>query len=491
MSVPPISSDSTDRLGRAAECADAMVDDGVLPSDALAKAAREESVPYGHIPILVRAFNTGRAARQLGETDPWAKAADHPVTTADAVYAALSKLDEPQPTEKAAEEYSRPPYVTAHVVPSAPTVPIRIQNPIPLFAQNAVKSASIRNQADPAGTARTRNLTLQNEAAKLIDQIRDRSDALAGPVYTGVKCAAAHACPRAADVFAFIEARHPFIARKAAAAPDPLVSTNHPVVDLVRQLDVVIAAYSPEPVHEVPSGCTKIAEDCDRIWYTRQPETSVKTAGDQSIAITVPAPFTLTVSVPTVIPSAKKQADDSLPPAAPSGIIGGLMNLPRSVSEYYKPRDGITPGTSGIRGAWQGFGSGTGLLTNNVLGRKAVGAMSIKDPDTRDSDPNIDTQVGKLKTDLGRIDTQSALQDVIADPRLARIDPKTVIQTYQTLSRLAPEAMSNPSIAADFIHRQVHTGPPTMFDIKQLVDIEKSLAQVKKYRTGQDAAEED
>jgi hypothetical protein len=83
-------------------------------------------------------------------------------------------------------------------------------------------------------------------------------------------------------------------------------------------------------------------------------------------------------------------------------------------------------------------------------------------------------ELGKLQTSLDNLDHQTAVTDIVSDPRFLRSDPRTVIETYRTLSDLAPNVMRNRSVAADLIHRRLQTGPLSAFDLSNLLTMESN-----------------
>lgn len=69
-----------DRLLGAIEKTAALVNSGVHPNDAIAKAAQEDGIPPGHLSLMVHAYNTGRTTRQRQEGgSPLEKAAEFPL----------------------------------------------------------------------------------------------------------------------------------------------------------------------------------------------------------------------------------------------------------------------------------------------------------------------------------------------------------------------------------------------------------------------------
>jgi hypothetical protein len=78
-----ISKDAENKLMQAIEKTAVLVNDGMGPSDAIAKAASEDRIPPGHINLMVHAYNTGRTTRQRQDgSSVFEKVADFPLADA-------------------------------------------------------------------------------------------------------------------------------------------------------------------------------------------------------------------------------------------------------------------------------------------------------------------------------------------------------------------------------------------------------------------------
>lgn len=456
-------------MAKVAEAADDAVDAGTPPAEAIAKAARDHGLPVSHVPVVVRAFNTGRAVRQLSETDPWAKAANHPVTTAEAVIAALDAMDRPA-TKAASADYVLPPRVETK------------GDPVPTLKASSWTKQASAPVAPPAPKPVDDRLRREAKAAAAFDRLRDALHPLTAAQYAGVKAAAEFACPGAgAEVMAFLEQRDVFLENKAAAAaakaPDVTINTAHPAVQAVRDIVGVKAGYVVPPDPR-PLGYRKMARDAGGTWFERRPAVPTVVIGGP----VEPEPAALELTVPF----GEKAA--GLEESAPAGR-GGFGQMMRrkvdSLNDFYTPeknKDGTTttPGTAAGRAFNYGTFGTLNLLANNPY---TAPALDVRDPG---ADPELDKQVGKLNRNMDLLDHQTAVQEVMQDPRLMRSDPKTVIHTYQTLSDLAPNVMRNQSVAADLIHRRLQTGPLSAFDLKQLLDMEKAFVTSRRSATRPD-----
>lgn len=81
-----ISKQAETRLMQAIEKIAVLVNTGETPSAAIAKVAREDGIPPGHVNLMVHAYNTGRTTRQrVDGADALEKAADFPLADAATV----------------------------------------------------------------------------------------------------------------------------------------------------------------------------------------------------------------------------------------------------------------------------------------------------------------------------------------------------------------------------------------------------------------------
>jgi hypothetical protein len=454
--IPPrLSAASADRIAAAVEAADAAVDAGAPPAAAMAKAARAAALPVGHLPIAVRAFNTGRAVRQLESGDPWQKAADHPTTTVAEVTTELGT----EPVEKAASDYDAPPAVSR---PAPHPVPARASQ----WTKQAAAAALAPVPADPDPTV-PRLVSLE-KAARIVGDLSAVLRTVTPRAYAAIKRAAERRDPGAPEVFAYVEGADEaltHLGRKAAAAdPDPTVSADHPAVVLVGALVGLRAAYRPAPEPVRPLGYVKHAADASGRWYRPRPAVPVVSLEPAP----VPAAPALVVRLPE--PGAKTAAGLTPTPGTDATPVGGGRTEMGKWTRSKVEDLGRATGAPFRTGFQKGFWGPVDALANNRL---TAPAFALRDPGAESDDAR--GTVSKLRVEMDRIDQQAAVQNVMTDSRLQRSDPKTVIETYQTLADLAPNVMRNQSVAADLIHRRLQTGPLSAFDLKQLLEMEKAF----------------
>lgn len=450
MTPPRLTDLSTNRLHAVVEAADAAVDGGAAPNAALAKAAQDCRLPVGHVPLAVRAFNTGRAVRQLDTgSSPWEKAAAHPIASVPGVLEALEA--QTAPTIKVANDlsdYLEPPTYSASA--PAPTAPV------PPLALSVEKRATA-----PAPPRPNQTSTILKVAAAL-DALRAAVGSLTPAAYGTIKAAAERFAPaEAAFAFSAIEAQDFRLHKKAelavSAGHDPTVANTHPALEAVRSLAAARDTYVPPPTHETPFGYRKEAVgDNGQVMFARLP---VHPLLGIYLPDTPPTPTPIQAGRTTLL-------DGGGPTPEKSASAGSIL-------------------TSPLRGFGSVTSSALSPFTTNRFSSRA--ADSFKMNDSMGAKPyGMSGGADRLRSDLDRIDEQAAVQDLLMDSRLQRADPKMVIETYRQLSGLAPQAMRNPAVAADFIVRRIQTGPPSYFDLEKLVSIEKNLAAARRVQTGDD-----
>ncbi len=416
MPPPRFSAASADRLQDVLAAADDAVDAGAGPDAAIAKAARDAALPVGHVPLAVRAFNTGRAVRQLGAADPWAKAAAYPQATVGGVVGLLTTP--PAATKTAAD-------LTDYYVPPAAAGTRPEPTVVKAAAAPAVPPAAIK----PATDNRIRTTF---EAAAELDKVAAFATTAAPGVYAAVKAAAAAVQPAAAAfAFGLVEAADRRVAAKAAATPDPAVKTgNHPAVAAVARLAELRAGVVRVDDTPTPPGWRKFATG----WAEKGPHNAV---------LGLPVPPKVAVQTP--------------PPGPPPL----LATTPR-------------PKAAGFGGAYK---SVTSPLLRAYQSDVLNPVLSIHGP----SPATVSSRgMDALDAGMARTDEQAAVQDLLADPRFRTADPRTVIESFRQLHGLAPQAMQNPAVAADFIQRRLQTGPLSAFDLKMVTDLEKNLHAINK-----------
>lgn len=447
--MTPLRAASAEKLAAAVGDADDAVDDGATPDAAIAKAARDHGVPVGHVPFLVRAFNTGRAVRQLGAADPWEKAANHPIAAIPAVLSILAAPGESVAKVAAADRDAGADYYSAPPDPGPRYV-------LPPMVSPAEKRASAYRREEPeprqpAPRPRDPSLGLVLRAGHQLVKLADELTALTAPQYLAVKAAAEEVAPDAAlFAFSYVEAGDPWLRAKGASAarPDPLITTDHPAVAVLRELSAIRAAFPKSAAVSAPDGCAPVTIMGTAVegWYERRPL-------DPLFGLPVPEKTAAAPRTPTRAPT----VFDPPQPSAPSPVSEGVAK-----------RAGFGAGFGSV------FNAGMSKLRSHpMVGEALANSWKPRDPS--------EVSATGLNAGLAGVDEHAAIQSILADPRFIKADPQTLVQTYRDLSSLAPRAMQNPAVASDFLTRKIQTGPLGYHDLEALTRLEKNLADVQRH----------
>lgn len=462
MAPPPLTSRSAERMKDVVGRVDTLVDGGMAPDQAIAKAASDLAMPVGHVPLVVRAFNTGRAVRQLGADDPWEKAAAHPVASIDGVVAELTKKPE---TVKASfdHHYAKPP------VRPTPTLPPRQQTKAATVVEKDAAAV-----VEPARRRKDDSWDLEVKAATAFEEAVEIALSLRPSQYLAAKRAATALNPDAAEFFfGTVESYRddpelgiavPYHAgiRKLAASKeefDPTLRNDHPLVRAIVAIGEVKQAYVPSPADEAPDGY-EIVRAAGNIKFLRKQAT---------------CPVFGTVLQPVKAASAPAEPRpvwdfDTPDPEKAARVAEGLNSVSRGIGDFFG-----SEGQSAFGRGFRGFPfSVAGAIAKNPVTSRAVDFAPEDDKSVRDR------AVGSLPDDMKRVDYQAAAQAMLADPRFAKADPKIILDTYRDLHSLAPMSMANTGIASDLINRRLQTGPLNYFDLEKLTTIEKNLAAVRR-----------
>jgi len=477
---PPLSKESAERMKKVVSLADDLVDAGGEPNVSIAKAAREFGLPVGHVPIIVRAFNTGRSVRQQGASDPWEKAAAHPIADIDLVVRELTRRDLPQPKSAADTDYLLPP---------APKPKASL--PSLLTPDQQVKLAAERDSAKAAAELRTsakkasapvkqadNRVNLEMAVAAIFDHAVDVAASLKPSQYHAAKKAATRMAPDASSFFfSIVEGSIPdrtgdagdvpynrsiFKSASVTVTPDPTIRTDHPLVRALVEMETAKKAYvvpGPEPV---PDGFERVSGYGGVTWLRKQAVcpifgTIIPPASEPAAPAVQPSPGGFDMQVPDLV----KMAAAGSSPVLGRGLTDWANLDPKGMSSFGK----------GFQRSFAGPMSF--MLGNSYLG-KAVD-LAPEDPEKIES-----RAVGDLGRDLGRVDRQSMVQDLLADPRFIKADPKILMDTYRDLASLAPRVMANRSVAADFLQRRLTTGPLSYWDLEKLTAMEKNIASTQR-----------
>lgn len=410
----PLTRESADRLTAVLTEAGDLVEAGSTPDAAIAKAASVHGLPVLHVPLAVRGYNNGRAARQLAESrDPWVRASSYPTASVDGVVTALTG----QPAEKTSvdsTDYDRPPDRPAPTPPDVTALAA-------LFGVPATKEAAVRHDHSTVISKKARSRPPEggvwhDEAlGRAIDVETKLASVLAGASPGEYAAARAVTQARHPEASAFLFAALDRRFKKATVAPDPSFPADHPALALVAEFD---------RLRRTPKGRPPAVKKASPI-ISRQ----AKEAGFR---------------------------DTWLPRIAPT----------------------LTPGSTD-----PGIVSNAAQKVHGFIGRVNETRGALADQG-RMSSLNLRYQppgAGGLPTEFSGLATQEVMNSLLQDPRMRGADPAKVVQAYQSLAGLAPNVMLHPTVASEFVHRTLQTGPLSYHDLGQLTKIEKDFVTTRRH----------
>lgn len=112
--VPAISRQGEDLIRQVTDYTASLTDDGMTPTDALVKAARELQLPAGHLPLAARAYNVAASeAHRKSASDLETKVGDFPIVDPEAAREALYPTEVLSPAAKVAKTIVSPHYSRA------------------------------------------------------------------------------------------------------------------------------------------------------------------------------------------------------------------------------------------------------------------------------------------------------------------------------------------------------------------------------------------
>lgn len=445
-----------DRLMRAVEATANHVNDGLSPTAAVIKAARDHQLPPGGVTKLVHAFNTARTTRQrVDHTDIYQKTAT--VELADAAQALEAIYPE---TVKTAAEVRRDSVLSTDYATSPksflrdrertklaaqPLAPLVTEKPKPYKADqsHAIKMAY---------GERDRCIRETEEARRLKSAAMDKM--------SSTFCSLTQLCMRSSA--------HPLdVIRR-----NVLAMHGEKAAQVVDQLAVVTPSLTKMSHHRT-SGATwdrcsrepavgpiyeKIATMLEQIKAFQTAEANyetVKTANEARSAVAL-APFVQ-----------RPGGDGSLwdlPSPAPSPPTGSPM--PSSAAGLDK---------SAMPSVWQTLGS--------VALAKGLFDGVAKDMKAPDSDSMINKTLNKL-TDpehegkLRAINTQATLQDfMLNDPVISGHNPDDVIDAFNEITQLAPSISDQRAPLQAMLRKKLQQGSLDTFDVDQALKLEQGLRQ--------------
>jgi hypothetical protein len=90
---------------------------------------------------------------------------------------------------------------------------------------------------------------------------------------------------------------------------------------------------------------------------------------------------------------------------------------------------------------------------------------------------NLDDPAHELE--LQQVQAQTMLHDLMNDEVISGYPPEQVLDAYNDLARLSPQAALQPMLARGWLRRNLAQGAPEPFEAKEMADVEKTLTNIR------------
>ena len=447
-----LSKDAEQKLIAAIEKAAALVNSGIAPNTAIIKSAGEANIPAGHINLMVHAYNTGRTNKQREQGEnTHEKAADFSLADADVVLNALYPRH-----VKTSSALEREAVVSTEYAVSPRGFLAR--------RQKALDKAAAVIQPLPEKTfvpaPRDEKAAAERAYAQKVATQREAEEA------RRVKTMAYHKAAAAMDEL------HEYFRRPGNMSfGDALVEVDLRLgVDGVNVLNKLAGVYP----HLEKQAATHRSHFGSAGPYTLV--SNVLDALEEYNSARVKA----AVHEKTVAPLAAKSEP----------VTGSILHDPKnepltlkSAGDEDKKKDSKQPLTS-FSGALSGIGRTMGDAT------KLPEALTGKGPADAKNKAFMNISNPEHENRLQQIKARGVLNDLIVnDPVISGYDPHEVAVAYNQLAELAPNFTGSSAAMQALLRKRLEAGQLADFDVKQVLDMEKTRADsVKSHLEAQDAA---
>lgn len=440
-----LSKEAEARLMGALEKTAVFVCEGIDPSNAIAKAAAEDSIPVGHLNLMVHAYNTGRTARQRDQgVDALEKAADFPLADATLV---LEKLY-PAQVKTAAEQSRSKTVSTQYALP--PT---------------GILSRREASRVKEAG--KTLDWTLQGIKAPPKPYPRDQAEAMKRAYATAERQKraveesrrqVAHAMDKMANTFKEVTAYF----RRHDATPIPIVREQAFLLhggkgqQLIDEVIRVTPGLAKMAKHKVAVCNNRVQEVDGEVYglisqfldeldsYKRlkvahvQIEKDASAASEAALLPFVPAPLCVLTGLPIYSANSEAEKRGNL------GLLYGASAIKNLLGGAMADPPPQLPGNE----------AGTGKIYNNI------------------TDPDHEAQ-------LRNIQTQAMLQDMlINDPVVSSYDPSEALNAFNDIVATAPSAANQRLLMQSLLRKRLEQGNMDPFEADQLLGIEQKQQRI-------------
>jgi len=444
MDAKPMDKAAEDRLLGAVKEAVAWVEDGIDPTDAIAKVAGDLNLNADTTALLVQAYNTGRTAfqRESNSGDILGKMAEFPLARVEDVIGRLWP-SEPQLPKQASvcddhvpDCFLRPPSITPRrelqLREKAASVKLpRTEQPVVPGDPN-IKMAKAYGQAQrqekiveearyQSKVARDRYLSSLSKLADYFIEAPLFRASFEDVEYNG-QLMFGEPAKHAMD---YVYARNKMTEKRASGTPFRLseVDPNSPPYTLL-----------------------KAAIDRGREVLAAQREHQQLQKKAQTEMTETLRPF---CSLPSPAPT-------------PFSVLGSSDSTSAAIDQPSFDK------TAGIFGSL--LAGGAGAAMRGQLGPKPQSDM-VAGAQNELTDP-------QHLNALRQIEAQTMLNDFLSnDEVLSGHDPEEVLQAYNEVVELSPHAATQPAVMRPLLRKRLSQGSYEPFEAQQIADIEKSVSQ--------------
>ncbi len=429
--MQPLSKAAEAKILSAIEQTADLVNEGLEPSAAVAKAASAGGLPTGHINLLVHAYNTGRTTRQrqLGE-DVLEKAADFPLADASRVLELL------YPTQvKTAAQLARSAAIsTEYAIP--PGDMIRRRSERQKQAEALARPLPPLLEAPPPPLQRDPQERLKRAYNRSVENTRAIDEARRQVTMAEV------------SAIAGLDAvRDYFKQARAMAYGDALKEVEYRSGRLGVAVLEQIAAVMPQLTKQAATGAVHMGRDPLYDLVT----TAVKAASHY---------VERRQHYDQVAHERSRDTEDTLRPFVvplPQSILAGLSSPEKQAAG---------PLAWGAAG-----GTAKDILKSLATNLTPPTSDLLQDQMNDLTDPNHESQLRNIRT-------QAMLQDLMANDQVIKgHPPQESIQAFNEIGEVAPRAVDQRLIMQTLMRKRLTQGHLDPFEVDQLLGMEGKLRQ--------------
>lgn len=467
------------QLIQAIEKAAEYVNSGLSPNDAIVKSAAEYSMPAGHINLMVHAYNTGRTnkQREQGET-VYEKSADFKLADADIV---LERLYPKQVKTSAAiqkdatvsTEYAISPLGflarrrSALAKEAAATQTFFSEKAYvapPRDEHAAAMRAHVQRVTEKRAVEELRRQVTMAEhnAVVAMDKLAEYFRVPGNMSFAdAIKEVGLRLGTPGVQVLEKVAVVYPQFKKQAATnrdhfGPDQVYSL---VENVINNVNVFVAARNNMPPTKEASAEKKIVPTTitgsilhdpatDELELKTAAQPPRKPAGNKNQKSTLQRMHYYTFGDP----------ENSKTDKTPGAIAGSLTSMSspiQSVSEY--------------------LGGAAGGKATDVA---AAGLGLDVDPDKQKLRAYQDLTTPEHELQLKNIRSQATLHDLMSnDPVISGYDSQDVATAFNDIAAAAPNIVESPAVLQAVLRKRLEAGEFADFDVKQLLEMDKTKAE--------------